>query len=1079
MIAGTAAAANINAFPPVMPVNQAEAAGARNIMRAPLNPNLDKGTKIFGYTTVDYDGVKNFVNFYSSTPRNLDKFRQILIPDNHYDEDFPRLVALSSGCWAGDAYYAYRHFHYTFSTGVIGWAKIDPKTGVAQELCDMNDTFGSTSPSWWSMSQATLWNPNKPEDLYVLAQSKSGNVSSVIHKIDRANGVYGEKVVELPNYYFSAAYDYDNNIYALTWKFNAKGDVTGTLLHVISPEEDYEIISEQEIKVDGQPWLIYYDNNMTIDYSTGDIWWAAASSVDYKRTLVKIDPKSGATESFGAFGIDDHIGGMYIEYQTAEKRNAPARVSKPSFTIDPQGANKVTLNWTNPSTYWNRNTMKNLSSVEIYRDAYPGTPIATLTATGQEGKAMSYTDEGASKGIHTYYFVAVNPNGKGVPFQIDAFVGTDVPGPVNALGATSPEGKTINISWEKPTRGDNDGWFNDSDLTYNITRLPDNKNLGTTKETRFTDNTLGDAMLYSYVVTASNADGTGSPVESNSVMAGNAVRPPFSTEFQTRVDADRFTTIDVNRDYQTFEYRFNTHLGRDTYGMVLSNQDNQDILVSPALRVEKGKTYKVTFDVFYGGYGDQTTREIVTPCRLVGGPAATAEKMTEVLFDDPDNITSFPPKTVKWEAYFTAPVDGEYYVGFETLVSNEADAWIYIEGFSIDEAPSDDLEARSLDAYLYLSTIEENEIKVEVYNNGDKDQSKYSVKLALLNDDNQPEVFAETSDVPVLKAHETAVVKMSEKMPKSGAFNLVAIVELEGDGNPTNNTTEPLYIQAEDVQPLNYTVTDEDSATKITNIPFNHYSACTTSQTIYTPAMTLLDRVYPDQTPTITRIAWEGKSLASLNEFSDTKITVYIGQTDEAGYSTDDPMFIPVDEDPIFEDMVTLRSGRNYVVADFEEPFAFNPKRALLVTVAKEDFNHADFLFDWYTFDADWYAVKKHTILCSGNEPLDLTDPTVGKMNVYADAPVLHMAIQGKKNSGIGHLVMTGKGAIYVNASTGTVETSFPIASVEVYNFSGQLVENVKVADGATSARLNIENGIYLIKVNGVDGKSQTIKAQL
>ena len=314
-------------------------------------------------------------------------------------------------------------------------------------------------------------------------------------------------------------------------------------------------------------------------------------------------------------------------------------------------------------------------------------------------------------------------------------------------------------------------------------------------------------------------------------------------------------------------------------------------------------------------------------------------------------------------------------------------------------------------------------------------------------------------------------------MPKVGAFDLVAIVELAGDGNTENNMTAPLFVQSEEVAPLNYTFNDEDSQSIVSNVPFHHNKPCTASQTIYTPAMTLLDRIYKDQTPKIHRIAWEGNSLSDISEFSDTKLTVYMTQTDETGYSEDEPQFIPVDDDPLFEDMITLKSGRNYVVADFEEPFAFNPKRPIMVTVAKEDYNHADFLFGWKIFDADWHAIKKHTIQYLSETPFDPTDPA-GNMVIFAEAPVLHLAIEGKQ-SGIGHLVMTDKGAIYYNQSTGSIETAeYPMASVEVYNYSGQLIERVNVADGATSARVNVENGIYLIKVNGTDGSSRTLNAK-
>ena len=50
---------------------------------------------------------------------------------------------------------------------------------------------------------------------------------------------------------------------------------------------------------------------------------------------------------------------------------------------------------------------------------------------------MTYVDEDASNGVHKYYVVPVNAAGRGVPRNIDAFVGRDVPGPVMNVVATT------------------------------------------------------------------------------------------------------------------------------------------------------------------------------------------------------------------------------------------------------------------------------------------------------------------------------------------------------------------------------------------------------------------------------------------------------------------------------------------------------------------------------------------------------------------------------------------------------------------------------------------------------------------
>lgn len=1085
MVAGTALAGigNISSFPGQRPVSQFNGE-ARNIQRAPLNPNKDKGTKIFGYTTLDYDGIRHYVDFYSSNPRNINKLNDILVGGS-YDESMPRNIGCVGGAWAGDAYYTYRLFYYTFTTRVIDWIKVDPKTGKSQEIRLVRE-IGADDPSWWSPLQGMMWNPTDGK-LYALAQNTDGSITSVIKTVDRATGIQSNTKA-LSKYYFSAAFSYDNELYAITWKYDDKGNITGTLLDVLDPEDNFDVISSNELLVDGKPWIIYYDNNITFDYTTGELWWNAVQVSNYKEflanpqtvvpqediRLIKIDPRSNTTENFGDYGTMTNIGGMYIDYDIAESRTAPAIVENTSFTIDPQGADKVTINWTNPTMRWNRSKLSNLASVEIYRDSYPGSPVGTVTATGKEGQKMSFTDDKASAGIHTYYIVAVNAAGKGVPAKINAFVGKDVPGPVNNLTASTTDGKSIHLEWSKPTRGDNEGWFDDSDLSYTITRLPDNVNLGTIKTTSYDDKTLGDAQMYRYVIATSNSKGSGAGIESNAVYAGNGIRPPFSTKFETKIEADRFSTLDKNGDYNTFEYKFNVHNTLETFGIIFSNYDNDDVLVSPTLKVEKGKSYKITYTLNFGSLNIPGTRDIKTPFRLIGGTQPTVEAMTDILFEDLEHENTLPMDVEEYVVYFTAPVDGDYYVGLETLVKQETELWMYVEGFEIDNAPSDDLDAQEIDCYLYLSTLNNNSFGVKVYNNGDKTQNKYTVKLAVLDDSGNPEVFAETEDVPEIKAHESQIVKMSAKMPSLGEKKLVAIVDLKGDGNDSNNMTVPMTVMSDETEPLNFTANIDDKETALTNVPFNHYFPCTATQTIYTPAMTLLDRIYPDQTPTITRIAWEGTSTRDFPAFEDTQITVYMSQTDEAGYDKDSPQFLDVDSEPLFDDFVPLKGGRNYVVVDFDEPFPFNPKKSIVVTVLKEDQVHGDWLFAWRTFDENWVMEKFHSVHYTGTTPIDITSPE-GRILCYPNAPVLHLAIQGI-SAGLGHLVMTGNSAVLYNPATSSVETSgYPVASVEVFNQAGQLLERVE-GNGAESVRINSANGLYLIKVNGVDGTSLSLK---
>ncbi|MDE5929767.1 MAG: T9SS type A sorting domain-containing protein [Muribaculaceae bacterium] len=1067
---------NTNSFPGPLPQMPEAVSAAPGMLRAPLNPQKDAGTKIFGHTVNgwDYDHIVHYVDLYSSNPKNLNKLCDIFVIGNRWDREFPDMLGVYGGAWGGDAYYGHRIVHYSFGiTRLTDWVKVDTETGESTQLHLWNES--GPDPLWWRLPQAILWNPIDADNLYALHQNDDGTVTSVLAKVDKETGYYSERVKALPAYYMAAAFDYDNQLYALRWVGNDKGEVVGTALDVLDPADDYNVISSTPILVDGKPFKIYYDNNsIAFDHSTGDIWWSAWN-IEANNVLVKIDPLTFETESFGYFGMQEGVDGLSIAYEVAEARSAPARVENLNFVKDEAGDNKVTITWTNPTRRWNRRTLSNLSSVEIYRDAYEGEPVATLPATGKEGADMTWTDEGGSQGVHKYYVVPVNSYGKGVPRSIDAFVGKDVPGEVCGLKAITEDGKSIFLTWSKPVRGDNDGWFDDSDLSYTITRKPDNKLIATVKDTYYSDSDFGEAQLFSYSVVASNAQGSGSATESNAVLAGNGIRPPYSTEFQDRVDAVRFTSVDKNGDGRYFQYENNNHLGRETMRLEFSNGGNDDILVTPTLLLEKGKTYKLVYKLYFGGFGDWD-RVSYHPIRIVGGTEATANGLSTVLYDEPAHEVVWPSDGEEYTVYVESPVDGEYYFGFELMTATETDMWLYVEGFSIEESPADDLQAVALDGHLYLSSIENNTFNVQVYNNGKNTQSDYKVQLALLDERNQPVVFAETDIVPEIAAYQTDYVELEAAVPALGYQAIVAIVSLEGDGNPSNDKTAPLFANCEEVPALNVTVEDVTSGTTDTNLPMNHYFACTATQTIYTPAMTFFDRIYGGKKPAITRIAWEYESLGEFASFDDTEVAVYLTQTDTKGYDRDNGKFIPVTAEPVFRDNVPFVIGHNYLVADIDDEYEFDPARPLVVTISKKESNHQEYLVKWRTFGMDWAASTYQSMNYKGNGDFD---PLYPSGQSYAGAPLIHLSVK-TDNSGVDEVVLTGKGAVYYNAATQSVESiDFAMSTVDVYDLGGKLVKAIAVADGDTSAYIGCEKGIYLIKVYGADGTALTLKAKI
>lgn len=1033
--------------------------------RAPLNQERALGTKIFGVTSYDFDIARHYVHVYSSQPGVLKKLNTVLFVGTS-DEQTPVLHVLNAGAWAGDGYYGYKCAYYnaTGSTYLDSWVNVDTETGDATILKDLS-AFSYTHA--WTYTYDLAWNPanNKFYGLaYGDANNQYGAATSKIISIDKADGTNLGNVKALDDYYFCMAFDYDGNLYAIRWTYNAKGERTGCNLDIF--DEDFDRVKTTPLYVDGASFLIYFQNGLEFDYTTGDLYWAAAND-DTNGYLIKIDPSTGATTNLGRTGYNEMLKALYVPYRTAESRTAPALVSKLAFAIDENGANKVTLTWTNPSTQWNRKVLSTLKEVRVYRDENLTTPVATLDAAGKEGAAMSWTDDTASKGVHTYTLVPVSADGKkGVSDAIDAYVGHDTPGPVvNLIATATSDGKGVNLQWSAPVTGDSNGWFDKSTLAYRITRLPDNKNFeGTTTNTTFADLDIPEARAYSYVVTPLTADGEGTPATSNSVIAGNSIVPPFTVDLGVAEDAARFTCIDKNGDGQRMEYAFNSNNGGKCIRIIMSNGENDDILVTPPLSLKKGHTYRTKYHMSFGSYG-YSNRVINHKFRLVGGLAATAEGMKDIHEDLEVSTTGAYP-SLDADLYFVSPVDGDYFVGLELLTSNESDMWTYFETFEITECPDNDLSVEGFKTYLNLSRVDDNIFEVDVYNNGQNTQSDYKVGVAHINALGQPSIFVETSNVPTLAPRQHAKITLLGAPDRIGEADIVGVVTLESDGNLDNNLSERVGVSVDEYTAFNYTITDGNESYD-PNVPMSHSNSISATQTVYTPAMTGLKESEPIR---ITRLAWEYKG---LDTFAGTTYDVYLTETDKIGFGQYDG-FVNIYSEPLYSGPLMVREGTNYALADLEDEFVYDTSKGLLVTVVKHEANHADWLTHFVVFDDIWRDECNHSVRFAGaGDSFDVTKASSTKATRNASAPILHLAAYGITN-GIENVVVSDK-TVALTWDGSTLSTDgMDMRDVTVYNISGAAVASKKV--NARSTSLELPKGIYIVSATLADGSVSSLK---
>ena len=344
---------------------------------------------------------------------------------------------------------------------------------------------------------------NPSEDMLYTTEGyqKDANTDavSIIHTIDKATGKL-TKITTINDQIQYFCFDIDGNMWAITpyWKETGQ-DEKGNKVFTFSGNYLTEYDSNFE-PVEGKRFIIKDQNknnifatsygSMGFNHSTGELYFTArvatdATSMPYDK-LMKLDPNTGKVLESNTFASGNLIIGMYIPYYTADAREAAARVSDLKATPNANGEMNTVLSWTNPSKAWNGEDLSELAEVKIYRknadftrcalsseEIYANsTPVGTVAATAENiGKAMTWTDTNPVEGINTYYVVPCRKSGeKGVPDSIRCAVGLDIPSVPTNFTATLA-GENVQLTWETPVDGKNNGYINQADLKLSLIHI--------------------------------------------------------------------------------------------------------------------------------------------------------------------------------------------------------------------------------------------------------------------------------------------------------------------------------------------------------------------------------------------------------------------------------------------------------------------------------------------------------------------------------------------------------------------------------------------------------------------------------
>lgn len=499
--------------------------------------------------------------------------------------------AVRCGVLVDGVFYWYDYTVQIYGHDVGSFRSYDTETGVMRIIADYYDA----------------------EQNVTLGQMTYDYQNSVLYALNRITGGDGMQTVDLetgdvgPLLKFTgmlknAEYQMDDSMQAIAMNYD--GDMYGVSywgrLYKINPVSgECSVVGDLDYNPES---AIMYPGHLSFDNETGDLYWECWMYTNKRTELRRINIKDATTEFIGFYPEEETFGGFSIPFTIAEA-SAPAKVSDLTVTPGEKGALSATISWTNPTkTYGRGGTLESLTKVDVYRDD-------ELVYTAENpgiGATMTWTDNNVpASALYSYKVVPSNESGPGDRKAVTKFVGQGIPMPVTDLTVVG-ENEGAKISWSIPDHGKFDAYLDMESLRFDVVRvqeppvpwMPKVETAVATdiKEMEYFDDSITELDKYTYTVTAHNIGGTSETVTSDPAICGPLVEAPHTFAFQSQAEFNSWITIDGNGDGSTWSATSWPVSGFKSAMDPFYQMPAHEYLISPKVKVEAGKRYKVTVD---------------------------------------------------------------------------------------------------------------------------------------------------------------------------------------------------------------------------------------------------------------------------------------------------------------------------------------------------------------------------------------------------------------------------------------------------------------------------------------------------
>lgn len=411
------------------------------------------------------------------------------------------------------------------------------------------------------------------------------------------------------------------------------------------------------------------NTDVCFDLETNILYWSVAEASGWydEGYLTTVNLSTGKATKIYEYPNAEVVGGMVIPRENTAA-GAPGECSNVNATFE-NGNLTGNITLTAPSTTSDGNPGSGTLTINVKTG-----DVTVATQEAEWGTAVTVPVTMSAPGMYNFTVCASNDEGEGKATVLNnIFVGPDAPKAPTATLAY--EDGVMHLSWTPVTESVNGGWLDVDNLTYKVTRFPDETVVaeGLTVTEFSEEMSEPDACTqFCYEVIAVCGENQSAPARSNVVALGSIV-PAYTSDFKT-TGLEGYTVIDANDDKKTWRLSTNDYGETEVSVQYNSNLDMDDWLITPAIKLEAGKSYKFSVSTHAKSSNYPERLEVKY------GKTPDVEGMTKELIPA-TQIATTSNKIL--EGSIVADESGKFYIGFHGV--SEADSYnLYISEFTIE-----------------------------------------------------------------------------------------------------------------------------------------------------------------------------------------------------------------------------------------------------------------------------------------------------------------------------------------------------------------------------------------------------------